>query len=109
MGFTQPGKHLLILKQDMNLTTVDVDGGADDDVGDGVDVDVADPAVLLYEGPQVAAVRVLKLLLHAPDQRLNAVMVLGDEMMNMSTRDHSHHTHTGWGWWSWTWVGLTLI
>ena len=59
-----------------HLTTVNVDGGADDDVGDSVDVHVADAAVLLDEGPKVAAVGVLQLLFHAPHQRLNAVMVL---------------------------------
>ena len=77
----------------LNLTTVNVDGGADDDVGDGVDVHVADPAVLLYEGPQVASVRVLQLLLHAPNQRLYAVMVLGRNNVNLTSFNNTKFTY----------------
>ena len=58
------------------LTTVDVDGGAENDVCDCVDVDVADAAVLLDELAQVATVGVPQLLLHAPHQGLDAVVVL---------------------------------
>ena len=63
----------------IHLTTVNVDGRAEDDVGDGVDVDVADAAVLLDELAQVDAVGVTQLLLHAPHQSLDAVVVLVGE------------------------------
>ena len=67
-------------------TTVDVDGGAEHDVGDGVDVDVADAAVLLDELAQVAAVAVPKLLLHAPHQGLDPVVVLVGEKRTCSNK-----------------------
>ena len=64
----------------IHLTTVNVDGRAEDDVCDCVDVDVADAAVLLDELAQVDAVGVPKLLLHAPHQGLDAVVVLQEHI-----------------------------